>query len=193
MDIFLFRLREDGGDEDDDSGEDEDEDVDEDGDGVRKGPFKGRMMGTDYSQKSIEFARRIAEDKGFGEGTDGVVEFKYWDVMNDDPKVCLDGPNADGWDVILDKGTFDAISLSSEKDAQGRRIFEGYKERIVPLMRDGGLLLITSCNWTEEELRHWFEGGELVYEDTIKYPSFSFGGKKGQTISSVCFRKRKRG
>jgi len=58
-------------------------------------------------------------------------------------------------------------------------------------VRRGGLFLITSCNWTEEELRGVFEvSGELVYHSTIKYPSFTFGGRKGQTISSVCFKRK---
>ena len=104
--------------------------------------------------------------------------------------VVLDSGNPHGWDVVLDKGTFDAISLSEEKDLNGRRVCERYKERVVPLIRDGGILLITSCNWTEDELNAWFNGGELEMVENIKYKSFSFGGKKGQTISSVCYRKQ---
>ena len=167
---FLFRLRE--GDEiEEDSG------------------WGGRMLGVDYSQKSVEFAKRLAADKSM-EGKED-VEFRWWDIMTQDPVgVILEGRNEAGWDVVLDKGTFDAISLSEERDAQGRRICEGYKQRVVSLIRDGGIFLVTSCNWTEEELSVWFKGGELEYLDSIKYRSFSFGGKKGQTISSVCFRKR---
>jgi hypothetical protein len=149
------------------------------------------MLGVDYSEKSVEFARRIADDKGFGTGSGAAeVEFRWWDIMLQDPiGVVLEGQNEKGWDVVLDKGTFDAISLSEEKDQSGRRICESYKERAVPLIRDGGILLVTSCNWTDDELRAWFEGGELEYVDTIKYKSFSFGGKKGQTISSICLRR----
>jgi hypothetical protein len=149
------------------------------------------MLGVDYSQKSVEFAQRIALDKRV-EGM-ACVEFQWWDIMTQDPAgAVLEGPNASGWDVVLDKGTFDAISLSVEKDAHGRRICEGYKERVVPLVKEGGIFLVTSCNWTEEELNSWFQGDDLEYLDTIKYKSFSFGGKKGQTISSVCYRKRRR-
>jgi EEF1A lysine methyltransferase 2 len=178
---FLFRLRE----GDNEEGEDEEDEEDE------GGTWGGRMLGVDYSEKSVEFARRIAEDKGFRVNTrEKEVEFRWWDVMSQDPVgVVLEGRNEQGWDVVLDKGTFDAISLSEEKDTNGRRICDGYKERVVPLIRDEGVLLVTSCNWTEEELIAWFQGGELEYMDTIKYKSFSFGGRKGQTISSVCFRK----
>ena len=66
------------------------------------------------------------------------------------------------------------------------------------------MFVVTSCNWTEEELRGWFEGlgtrdigdtgeWEFVFETAIRYRSFRFGGREGQSISSVCFRKRKRG
>jgi SAM-dependent methyltransferase len=179
---LLCRLRE---------GEEEEEEDDDEGKGDRA--WMGRMLGVDYSQKSVEFAKRVAADKGFG-GPDSsskpAIEFRWWDIMTQNPEgVVLEGPNEKGWDVVLDKGTFDAISLSKEKDPDGRRICEGYKERVVPLIRDGGILLVTSCNWTEEELKAWFVGGELEFVDTIKYKSFSFGGKKGQTISSICLRK----
>jgi hypothetical protein len=179
---FLFRLREGGVDSD---VEGEEEEVEENGE------WRGRMLGVDYSEKSIEFARRIAGDKELGPGAgEREVEFRWWDVMSEDPAgAVLEGSNKKGWDVVLDKGTFDAISLSEERDASGRRMCEGYKERVVPLVREGGILLVTSCNWTEEELVAWFQGDELDCVDTIKYKTFSFGGRKGQTISSVCFRK----
>ncbi len=65
--------------------------------------------------------------------------------------------SSDGFDVVLDKGTFDAISLSSTRDAAGRRLCESYASRVVPFMKSGiGILVVTSCNWTEEELVCWF-------------------------------------
>jgi hypothetical protein len=181
-------------------GEDDEDDEDGEGGGVGDGAsmgWNGKMLGVDYSLKSIEFAKRIADDKKLGpssveipESNMKLVEFKWWDIMSQDPQgIVLEGTNADGWDVVLDKGTFDAISLSEEKDENGRRICEGYKGKVVPLIRERGVLLVTSCNWTEEELMAWFDGGELELVDKIEYKSFSFGGKKGQTISSVCFRK----
>jgi EEF1A lysine methyltransferase 2 len=177
---LLFRLR---------RGEEDEADLEQEG--GESVAWKGRMLGVDYSEKSVEFARRIAQDKGFGTGSrTAEVEFRWWDLVREDPTgVVLEGPNGKGWDVVLDKGTFDAISLSEERDQNGCRICEGYKEQVVPLIRDGGILLVTSCNWTEEELRAWFEGDGLEYLDTIRYKSFSFGGKEGQTISSICFRR----
>lgn len=112
----------------------------------------------------------------------------------------LSGAQRKGWDVVLDKGTFDAISLSEEREEEtGRRVCERYKARVLPLVREGGLFLVTSCNWTEEELQSWFgegspaaEGidGSFVQVGKVQYPSFSFGGVKGQTISTLCFQRR---
>ncbi|RKF57550.1 Protein-lysine N-methyltransferase EFM4 [Golovinomyces cichoracearum] len=152
---------------------------------IERRGWNGRMLGVDFSEKSIEFARRIGSEK---KGKD--IEFKQCDIMMTDPtEVINTGQNMEGWDVVLDKGTFDAISLSYERDNHGRRIHESYCEKICPLVKKGGIFLITSCNWTEEELLSWFCGPELVHVDTIKYNSFSFGGRTGQTVNTVCFRK----
>ncbi|KAI9812132.1 MAG: hypothetical protein M1827_004798 [Pycnora praestabilis] len=176
-----------------------------------EGGFEGgRMLGVDYSAASVDLARSIAREKGLnsdrddGEEEEGEekmgdrVEFVKWDIMRDSPTLLGPGSQPTTFDVVLDKGTFDAISLSEEIDAHGRRICEGYRSKVESLVREGGYLLVTSCNWTENELRVWFEGpegesegnGELEYWGKIDYPSFSFGGKKGQTISSVCFRRK---
>ncbi|EKD20196.1 S-adenosylmethionine-dependent methyltransferase [Drepanopeziza brunnea f. sp. 'multigermtubi' MB_m1] len=217
---LLFALRGDGvGDSDGDGGSIDSEGESEpersggggrelegggDGEGEALEGWGGRMLGVDYSARSVEFAKRIARDKGYGEGSEPrkEVEFLKWDIMSEDPSPgVLSGEQARGWDVVLDKGTFDAISLSEGRDECGRRVCEGYCGRVVPLIREGGVLLVTSCNWTEEELERWFVGpgaggggggGQLEVLDRIEYRSFSFGGKKGQTISSVCFRKRGR-
>lgn len=186
---MLFRLRrERQADSDDEYDSDDEKPVP-----TEERVFRGRMLGTDYSSKSIEFARQVAENKKLGPGMEGEVKFVEYDILNSPIELLLNGEQEKGWDVVLDKGTFDAISLSDEKDAQGRRVVEGYKERVVPLIRKGGRLLVTSCNWTEEELKGWFADEDdegLRYDGRIEYRNFSFGGRKGQTISSCCFVKR---
>lgn len=191
----------------------------------------GRMLGVDYSARSVELARQIArarkeghrpakkgesdddddeeeseDDNAAMEGVEGEgasaedderdVEFAEWDVLRGAYDVPLNGAQAAGWDVVLDKGTFDAICLSDETDAAtGARVCEGYRARVLRLVRPGGIFLVTSCNWTEEELARWFDGpaegdaGRFVRVDRINYPSFQFGGAKGQAISTLCFRR----
>lgn len=193
--------------------------------GLRDAGWRGRMLGVDYSRRSVEFARRIARSRSTTTATTGAeaeeeeeeegkekdtepedVEFLEHDILLTPPSALLSGAQSRGWDVVLDKGTFDAVSLSSETDPArgGRRVGESYRARILPLVRGGGgLFLVTSCNWTEEELRGWFVGGGADEQEEdeearawkfeevgkVEYPSFSFGGVKGQTISTLCFRK----
>ncbi|KAL2024655.1 hypothetical protein VTK56DRAFT_6856 [Thermocarpiscus australiensis] len=200
---------------------------------LRDAGWRGRLLGVDYSARSVQLARAVAaarglssstsssgvdggEGKGEGKGEgEGEVEFRVWDVVagrledvraddDDEKKNFSQGGGKEeeeetidnaGWDVVLDKGTFDAVSLSGERDAQGRRICEGYGGRVLRLLRPGGIFLVTSCNWTEKELREWFEvrteaaEARLRLAGRIEYPSFSFGGVKGQTISTLCFEK----
>lgn len=163
---------------------------------LREEGWRGRCLGVDYSGESVALARQIA-----GSGAvagDEAVEFAEWDVLRGPYDAVLLGAQGQGWDVVHDKGTFDAISLSDEADARGRRVSEGYKARVVRLVRTGGLFLVTSCNWTEAELEGWFGegaadvegGGRFVRVGRVEYPSFSFGGVKGQTISTLCFQRR---
>lgn len=165
-------------------GVDEDEESDDEG---RRGEdrWTGPMVGVDYSPQSIALANQIRAAKPASD-----ISFVEFNLLSSDASEILTGPQASGFDVVLDKGTFDAISLSSELDAQGRRLNEGYKERLLRLMRPGGCFVITSCNWTEAELRDWFGGGGLVWEGRVEYRSFQFGGVKGQTITTLCFKKQ---
>jgi len=142
-------------------------------------------VGIDYAVLGVELARRIAEERGVQEK----VKFEVVDVIKDDMIRAKWVPKG-GFDVVLDKGTFDAISLSDERLEDGRRIYEAYAEKIAVVVKSGGLLVVTSCNWTEEELKRKLLTTEVLqYHGVIKYASFSFGGQTGQSISSICFRK----
>jgi hypothetical protein len=167
------------------------------------------MVGVDYSRQSVELARKLASQYQ----TD--VEFYVSDLIHDDPHeqpwwpadtptaaASGDGLRGGGFDLVLDKGTFDAISLSSatvDVEAGGqrltKRICELYPAKVLGLVKPGGFLLVTSCNWTEQEVIAWFTAGleqhDAKFEvcHTIKYPVFEFGGQKGQGVASVCFRK----
>lgn len=184
---LLFSLR-DYGEEEEDEEEDEE---------VKKG-WTGRMLGVDYSPQSVALAGQILASSTAEGKNRGDISFREWDLLSGPWAAVLDGAQAEGWDVVHDKGTFDAISLSDATDAQGRRICEGYKARALRLVRSGGYFVITSCNWTEPELKAWFAPGDeeietggdkFVVEGRVEYRTFSFGGVKGQTVTTLCFRR----
>lgn len=146
-----------------------------------EGGFGGPMLGVDYSLQSVQLARRIAEEKGL----ESDITFKVWDILNGCGEKGEE-QELGQWDIVLDKGTFDAVSLSGVAGAEER-----YVRRVEELVKKEGMVLVTSCNWTEAEITHWFEaGGTLERTDCLRYPSFTFGGSTGQSISSICFRKR---
>ncbi|KAL8659469.1 MAG: hypothetical protein Q9226_000428, partial [Calogaya cf. arnoldii] len=149
-----------------------------------------RMLGIDYSPASIELATRVAKQKGYN--TDEDIRFREWDILQE-PTAGNGWEGEDGgFDVMLDKGTFDAISLNEETDGRGRRVCEGYRDRVVEMVKVGGRFLVTSCNWTESELREWFEGkdevtssGGFEFEGRVNYPKFKFGGAEGQSVYGI--------
>jgi len=160
---------------------------------LRDGDWRGFMLGVDYSAASVKLAAEINESRD----VDTSVAFQEYDILSGDG--FPNQPRAEsGFDVVLDKGTFDAISLSSDKDSSGRRIFETYNSRVKPLVKIGGLFIITSCNWTEDELRTWFEGEDasapdcFKLKDRLEYPKFTFGGKSGQSVVTLVFTKERR-
>ncbi|KKA26038.1 hypothetical protein TD95_000341 [Thielaviopsis punctulata] len=168
---------------------------------VRRAGYAGRLVGIDYSAASIAFAEQIRATHAAATGVaDAQLLFAQWDVLRG-AYAALPGAAAAGaapqFDVVLDKGTFDAISLCAETNTAGRRVCEEYARRVVRLVKKGGVLVITSCNWTEPELEAWFVGmqmeegqeGRWAVDGRVKYRVFSFGGVTGQTISTVCFKR----
>jgi len=153
---------------------------------LRDSDWQGELIGVDYSETSVRLAEQIAGQRWEGDAANG-ASFERWDILNEQPGEWL----SDGFHALLDKGTFDAISLSAETDGQGRRICETYHERVVPLLRSGGFLVITSCNWTRNEILQWFTGpsSELKLFDEAKYPTFTFGGQQGQSVCTLVFQK----
>ena len=83
------------------------------------------------------------------------VDWRVGDLLRDDIQ--------EEWDLVMDKGTFDALCLSSdpiEEDEEKRVPSAVYPERISRLVKQGGFFLITSCNFTEEEIiRRWTKEG----------------------------------
>jgi len=61
-----------------------------------------------------------------------------------------------GFDVCIDKGTFDAISLNPEDREEAKK---HYVTSLRTVLQPGGFFIITSCNWTKEQLMQIFNPG----------------------------------
>ena len=173
------------------------------------GRYRGPMLGVDYSAQSVSLARKlcnvyVAPKSESETETDAAtssptgISFEVFDVIRDEPKATNWWPRiTGGFDLVLDKGTFDAVCLSSERVRSPTglevRLSELYPTKVAALVKPGGFFLITSCNWTQNEVIRRFttEGmqGILEFYDTINYPTFHFGGQQGQGVVSICFRK----
>lgn len=171
-----------------------------------EGQYNGPLVGIDYSEQSVQLANRLKSRYGaqlFEVVADSAkpasITFDVFNLITGTPQTTSWWPQKDaGFDLVLDKGTFDAISLSSDRTDDGdgtqRALCEVYPKRIAALIKPNGFLLLTTCNWTEDEIIAWFTvtpsvRGTFVVYDRIKYRSFSFGGHKGQGVATVCFRK----
>jgi EEF1A lysine methyltransferase 2 len=169
------------------------------------GNFTGPMLGVDYSPQSILLARSLAKRYASIDPRNQCanVQFEVLDLIHSDPATQPWWPGG-GFDLVLDKGTFDAISLSSETitfpASTQYRVCELYPGKVLKMVKPGGFLLVTSCNWTEEEVVHWFTGsegfpgsvesvGKLEVWGKVKYPKYKFGGQEGQGVASICFRR----
>ncbi|KAH8692914.1 S-adenosylmethionine-dependent methyltransferase [Talaromyces proteolyticus] len=164
------------------------------------------------------------DEEGEGDGGEAEqrdIRFEEWDVLdpvNEDALAQRGGKriswfpyDRNGFDIVLDKGTFDAVSLSDEtiaeetstsnkddsekSDRNGKivqqRICHKYPLMAAKLVRPGGFLVVTSCNWTEEELVRWFLAtGDLRVWGRVDYPQFGFGGYQGQGVYTVCFERK---
>ncbi|XP_069468144.1 EEF1A lysine methyltransferase 2 isoform X2 [Ambystoma mexicanum] len=90
------------------------------------------------------------------------------------------------FDLCVDKGTFDAISLDPECAAEKRQRYLASLRRV---LKDNGHFLITSCNWTREELiSQYTEGFDFMEE--LPTPKFSFGGRTGSSVTALVFKKK---
>ena len=171
------------------------------------GNWTGPMLGVDYSPYSIQLARTLAQRYDAASSTTGPannpcaadIHFQVLDLIHSNPATQPWWPGA--FDLVLDKGTFDAISLSPETIAAPdggstpQRVCEVYPAKVADMVKPGGFLLVTSCNWTEDEVVHWFTGSHgavgrrFEVWATVKYPRYTFGGHEGQGVATVCFRR----
>lgn len=150
------------------------------------------LVGIDYSAASIELAKSIGAKRG---GDCERVHFSTADLLDAASVQSLRsmpskqlGAEEEAWDLVCDKGTLDAIALSSQP-IDGKLPIDLYSNAVTALVKKNGIFLITSCNFTEEELKTRFTSREFEVEQVLPTPSFTFGGAKGSTTTSIAFRK----
>ena len=101
------------------------------------------LHGIDYSAGAVRLSQEIAKTKEGG----AEIAFSECDFLADDPKppqglVGDETTHANVWDLLLDKGTYDAIALG-EKDEKGNSPAARYPNRVARLLKGGGYFLIT--------------------------------------------------
>ena len=144
-----------------------------------------QVVALDYSEKAVELARKLV---GFPSDDDRIFRA---DILNHE---SLPIKYHSHFDVILDKGTFDAISLNPdfeglEKVSKTKVIADTFKITLKTLLSpaDNPLFIITSCNWTSSELGQIF-GPEFEAVGEVEHTKFVFGGRSGQDVSTVIFK-----
>ncbi|KAG7730009.1 hypothetical protein KL933_001089 [Ogataea haglerorum] len=144
--------------------------------------WKGQLVGVDYSEASVQFAKTIAETHDLD------VKFYQSDILNLEDQFLK--TNAGNFDLVLDKGTLDAIALSDNL-YDGKTGQEVYPDTVKMLLKKNAVLLVTSCNFTQDELIKVITASDnFEVWKTIDYPVFEFGGVKGSAICTVAFKRK---
>lgn len=99
------------------------------------------LLGVDYSEASIDLARSISAARGVT-----AIRFEVRDIFTSSVSVSVSVSEEVGekYDVVLDKGTYDAISLSDEMREE-KLLVQLFPEKVRELIAKDGVLLITSC------------------------------------------------
>lgn len=136
--------------------------------------------GIDYSPDSVAFCKELAPSKY----PNGSFTFDLVDLLSQDEPFLNNK-----FDIILDKGTLDAIALNQDPIPGFDKIgMDIYASQVVKMMSSKSILLVTSCNFTEDELIKIITSNtSLKVMKRIAYPSYEYNGVKGSTICSVSF------
>nr|XP_034194025.1 EEF1A lysine methyltransferase 2 [Osmia lignaria] len=134
------------------------------------------LMGADYSQKAINLAKEIMKENNL------LIDLRVCDILNlTNSELPID------FKLVHDKGTYDAISLHPEDPATKR---QKYIENVYKILQPAGYLVLTSCNWTKEEIGKHFENYFDIL-NVLPTDTFLFGGQRGNTITQLVLQKKK--
>lgn len=135
------------------------------------------LTGVDYSEHAIELASQIAKDQQMD------IDYAVLNLLSQ-----VDVEQRFGnqhFDIIHDKGTYDAISLHPDDPHEKRNT---YISILHSMAAADGLLILTSCNWTESELCTALQGKFEKFK-MIPTPTFRFGGSEGSVVTQIVFKK----
>ncbi|NXA50976.1 EFMT2 methyltransferase, partial [Nothocercus julius] len=132
------------------------------------------LTGIDYAASAIQLSEQVKEKEGMSN-----IKFQVEDFL---------APSAElsGFEICIDKGTFDAVSLNPEDAVEKRK---QYVRSLCSVLKPGGFFLITSCNWTKEELLSEFRKGFEILEE-LPTPKFCFGGRIGNSVTALVFQRK---
>ena len=156
----------------------------------------GRLFGLDYSAHSLQLA-----NAALGQHS-RCVQLAQADLLTVPMHLTHPlGVQALDWplgtlDYVVDKGTFDAISLMpSEADREDfiqREIVPKYLANVCRFMGAGSQYILVTCNWTLQEVEAMFLEAvpcfRLVHVIPPSRKAFSFGGVAGNSVSIGVFR-----
>ena len=172
-----------------------------------------KVTGSDYSQASIDLAVAVEKQRCWASSIHWILDDILctqlqagYDLLQPPGPCSIWTRTEDGcclrWDLLTDKGTLDAIGLM----ADARKTRAQYKRSVVALLKVGGLLVITSCNLSKDELiaeltcgsqddadpaAPAVQAGCLVYVDHVQtYPVLKYGGQQGTHVCTVAFRRQ---
>ena len=141
----------------------------------------------DYSEKSIDLGNSIKDHKI----QDGEERYKNIIFYQEDIKsfLLIVDNEQDKFDLIHDKGTFDAFLLNKNNSNIE------YVDYIYYKLKKSGVFIITSCNHLKGDLIKFFiedpklnkEKYKFSIKGEIPHKSFSFEGQVGQTVTTLIF------
>jgi SAM-dependent methyltransferase len=145
------------------------------------------LYGMDYSEKSIELAQEIINEKSKkNENMKNIILFQ--DDIKNGKKL-----DSSDFDLIHDKGTFDAFMSSKENKSEEYIQYILNYCKISNDIKNSSILIITSCNFSKPELIKFFDNKEgdkniFTFANEIPHKSFTFGGQSGQPVTTLIYR-----
>ena len=141
-------------------------------------PNRFRFLGLDYAPEAVKLARSIAAANEHGDA----IVYESADLTDVESVQRLCAPRS--VDILLDKGTLDAISLHPERT----KMMSLYKGSILRVLRSpSGIFLIASCNFTRSELIEQFSP-ELALHEEVPTKQLVFGGVVGRSTTILALR-----